>query len=321
MITLEYGHVQNASNLAVPNGSIVFQLNVDAEVTASPYGQVSSGVPITFQFDSTGNLQAGAKLYSNAELNPQNSLGLGTYYLVTFYDQNGAILNQEPLAWQFISVSLSYAQLASDTFQRADANPIGGNWTPLSTTGLWTVAQLISDEVYGTVVVPVGDGIASDSFYNAVTWPNDQWAETTIGSLLNFGTVGVSLRMATDGSQNEYSFIVQGDGVHQGSWEIQAVNGGAFTVLASGFLPTTAAGDIVRGEVQGNVLRMFYNGTLLGEVTDSSISSGAAGFAIEPSSVAVTDVAISSWRGGSILQFGNATVDISQMMPYLATGS
>jgi hypothetical protein len=106
MITLVNGNIQNASSLAVPNGSMALQLNIDATVIASPFGFVAARVPIVFQFDDTGNIlppagQTDAMIYSNAELNPQNSIGLGTYYLVTFYDADGARLNQSPMWWQF----------------------------------------------------------------------------------------------------------------------------------------------------------------------------------------------------------------------------
>ena len=85
IITLVQGNVQNASGLAVPNGSMTLQLNVDATVVAAPYGFVSGAIEINFQFDENGDLVQPAQIYSNAELQPQNEIGLGTYYLVTFF--------------------------------------------------------------------------------------------------------------------------------------------------------------------------------------------------------------------------------------------
>lgn len=106
MITLINGHVQNQSGMAVPDGSISFQLNVDAIVLASPYGIIPAEQVVVFQFDVNGNILPNspavvAQIYSNAELNPQNTSGLGTYYLVTFYDANGARINVRPIWWQF----------------------------------------------------------------------------------------------------------------------------------------------------------------------------------------------------------------------------
>src|SRR5579864_3171521 len=98
MITLINGFPQGPNSLIVPNGSIRFQLNIDATVIAAPGGFVAATEIVTFQFDATGHIQpnapaAAAQIYSNLELNPQNASGLGTYYLVTFYDQNGARIN------------------------------------------------------------------------------------------------------------------------------------------------------------------------------------------------------------------------------------
>jgi hypothetical protein len=126
-IILVNGHLQNAQALAVPNGSITFQLNCDATVVAAPYGFVPASAVISFQLDSSGDIlpptgSAAATLYSNKELNPQNSAGLGTYYLVTFYDQNGAALSQ-PMWWQF-------TQAANATVDIGEVIPfatVGGN--------------------------------------------------------------------------------------------------------------------------------------------------------------------------------------------------
>jgi len=101
MITLVNGDIQNSAGLFVPNGSISFQLNVDAQVIASPNGFVSGQLVVVFQFDGDGNLIPPAQLYSNLELNPRTPTGLGTYYLVCCYDANGARINRVPMWWQF----------------------------------------------------------------------------------------------------------------------------------------------------------------------------------------------------------------------------
>src|ERR1039458_6241370 len=94
MITLTNGRFENASGIFVPNGSISFSLNVDATVIAAPGGFVCADIPVVFQLDANGDLIQPAKIFSNEELNPQlSSTLLGTYYLVTVYDQNGARLN------------------------------------------------------------------------------------------------------------------------------------------------------------------------------------------------------------------------------------
>ena len=101
MITIEGGNIQDAGGIGIPNGSITLQLNVDATIIADPFGFVVAAKPVTFQFDSTGNLVQPAQIWSNKELNPQNDVGLGTYYRVTLYNANGARVNQTPMWWQF----------------------------------------------------------------------------------------------------------------------------------------------------------------------------------------------------------------------------
>lgn len=128
MITLINGNVQNPSSLAVPNGSISFQLNIDATVIAAPFGIIPGEQVITFQFNVNGDIlpnapAAAAQIYSNLELNPQNEVGLGTYYLVTFYDANGARINSAPMWWQF-------TQAANSTVDIGQVTPfatVGGN--------------------------------------------------------------------------------------------------------------------------------------------------------------------------------------------------
>lgn len=186
MITIINGHVQQTGNnasgatagIAIPNGSIKFQLNVDATVIASPGGFVASDSPITFQFDQNGNLVQPCLLWSNAELNPQNSLGLGTYYLVTLYDQNGAAINQVPMWWQFtessgtqvdISTMTAYAVTGGNvifypsSFQipTPTATSLGGVYSNAGATSQWiraintngsvTLSQPAFSDISGTI--------------------------------------------------------------------------------------------------------------------------------------------------------------------------
>lgn len=150
MINLTNGLPQGPDNLIVPNGSISFQLNIDGEVIAPPYGFVAADKIVVFQFNALGLIQpntgAAAQIYSNLELNPQNSMGLGTYYLVTFYDQNNARINKNPMWWQFQEVAGSTVDI--------------GSMTPYLTEGNVIFYPLISSMGSGTVtsVAFVGDG-------------------------------------------------------------------------------------------------------------------------------------------------------------------
>jgi len=155
MITLINGLPQGPNSLIVPNGSITLQLNVDASIIAAPYGFVPADVEIFFQFNAAGQIQpnapaTAAQIYSNAELNPQNSIGLGTYYLVTFYDANGARLNKVPLWWQFSQAANSTVDIGEMTAFMTEGNVI---YYPTIGTGGGTV----------TSVAFVGDGTVLSS--------------------------------------------------------------------------------------------------------------------------------------------------------------
>lgn len=120
--------MQSPAGLFVPNGQISFQLNIDATIVASPHGLIPASQVVIFQFDENGDIlpnspAAAAQIYSNQELNPQNSIGLGTYYLVTIYDANGARLNLSPMWWQF-------TEIANSTVDISEMTPfatVGGN--------------------------------------------------------------------------------------------------------------------------------------------------------------------------------------------------
>jgi len=123
MITLINLHLQNASSIFVPNGSISFSLNVDSTVIAAPGGFVSSAVPVVFQLDANGNLIQPCKIWSNEELNPQLSPTLlGTFYLVSIRDQNGAAISQ-PMWWQFPNTIGSTVDISQIT----PISTVGGN--------------------------------------------------------------------------------------------------------------------------------------------------------------------------------------------------
>jgi hypothetical protein len=150
-------------NTGIPNGYIRFQLNTDARVIAAPYGQVPASLIVTFQLDAAGNLIPTAQLYSNAELNPQlSSTLLATYYLVTFYDQNGAIINAVPMRWQFPEASGATVSIS----QMIAVSTVGGNViyypTPILTIASGAVnlnTALIASGAKSTIITIAAPGV------------------------------------------------------------------------------------------------------------------------------------------------------------------
>lgn len=189
MINLVGGGLQSASSLFVPYGSIAFNLNVDATVIASPFGFVSAPIPIVFQLDANGNIlpnapAATAQIWSNAELNPRNAAGLGTYYLVTFYSQAGARLNN-PMWWQFTQAAGATVNIS----QMTPVATVGGNvifYPTPSLGGNTTVTQLtVAAPNAGPFQVAHDLGQAPDAASiletlpgGSIYWQNPPWDAT-----------------------------------------------------------------------------------------------------------------------------------------------
>src|SRR5260370_30212149 len=83
-------------------------------------------------------------------------------------------------------------QIASDNFNRANANPISGSWAALALSG-FDHAQIVSNAVEG-------DALANcDMLYTGVTWPADQGAQLKVVSMSGSGYVGIVLRGTVGG--------------------------------------------------------------------------------------------------------------------------
>lgn len=151
-INLINGHVQGPGNVVVPNGSITLQLNMDASVIAPPGGQVLSSQVTTCQFDSSGNIVPTCAIWSNAELNPQNALGLGTWYWATFYDSNGTRVNSVAFPWAFPNSSGASVDISFMTLTATSSGTIyypSPAVAPVASTGVQWVAKTGSDSNNG----------------------------------------------------------------------------------------------------------------------------------------------------------------------------
>lgn len=238
MITLVNGLPQGPDSLIVPLGSISFQLNVDGEVIAPPYGFVSADKVVVFQFNAAGVIQpnppnAAAQIYSNLELNPQNSIGLGTYYLVTFYDQNGARINTSPMWWQFQNAANSTVDIGSMTPYFTEGNVI---FYPLISSFATPPGGASTDVQINLAGVFYGD---SGFTYNPIT-------QIVAASIFN-ATTGFTVSGAAPAGQflrgNGTNFVaatIQPGDVPSGTvtWD-QIGNAAGPLVLHNGASPTT----------------------------------------------------------------------------------
>lgn len=194
-------------------------------------------------------------------------------------------------------LALQLKMLASDNFQRANANPIGGNWTPLGVAGFGN-AQLLSNSFTAAAA-----GVNPDSFWNALAFPNDQWAQVTIATCTS-SDAGILLRGNTAAGGSGYRFIVN---TINNTWIVQSIVAGAVTNISTGNPITFTPGDVFTAAAIGTQLSFYQNGNLLGTFTDSNVSSGSPG-AIPFCPSVVTSVAITAWSGGSVVNPPNIIV-------------
>ena len=185
---------------------------------------------------------------------------------------------------------LNLVTLDSDTFQRANANPIGGNWTALTTP-----AQLTSH-----LVEVATAGTNGDSWWNARVYGNDQWAQVTAAVLVSGSDIGANTRTATGGANTTYkSQWSSGSGSLGGAGTllIRKIVAGSATTLTTISGLTVNLNDTISLIVNGTNIYAYWNTFLIGSATDSAIASGSPGF--ELFGVSVANAAISAWSGGT----------------------
>lgn len=189
--------------------------------------------------------------------------------------------------------TLNLQTLASDNFLRVDANPIGGNWSPLSTTSNFGTAQILSGKAASSAI-----GKNSDSWWNALPWAPDQWSQAVVSSCSAASFVGINLRNNTANAISAYRVYWTGALGTSGTWAIQSIIAGVGTNLASGSL-TLNAGDAMMATVIGTTLCFYLNGILVGIAAGNTDQvSGPPGFLLNPAT-AVVNAEITSWTGGS----------------------
>jgi hypothetical protein len=198
----------------------------------------------------------------------------------------------------FTGLSLNLTTLATDNFARANANPIGGNWTAIASGGGLGGSQILSDVVEpASLANPNGT-----SYYNAISWPNDQWATITAVALANNSAVlGSGVRENTSGSPNLY--LVKwnpssGQLGQSGVWTMVKRNAGTATTLATGTGMVVSASDTITCVVIGTNIYLYWNGYLVAAATDSALTSGAAGL-VNAVVTALSDSQLNGWSGGS----------------------
>lgn len=184
-------------------------------------------------------------------------------------------------------------QLAEDLFNRADSLDMGANWTNGPSEGDF---EIVSNEAR-----PFTNN-DSTNFYTAITWPENQYSEIEIGSVVgNTSTqgVGVACRGSTS-ARTHYRLVGNSTGYRL----IRRVAGVA-TQLSANSTPTFATGDRLRLEVRTNGANadwiILKNGVLVTSGSDTSPITDAGNAGISFSGADSVQGTINSWSGGDFI--------------------
>jgi len=236
----------------------------------------------------------GPDMADGAVFNPTLVVGSNTVYM--YY--GGSNFSQESQCFKFMLATanmgiqqlvqsneglLSSPQLAIDTFQRANENPLsgGGKWTNLGNN-----FQLLNKQASPTVL-----SAFSDATYSAIAWPADQYNEAVLG--------------AQSGTTPQMDLIVRFNGSidYDLLWQLAAGTSQTITLNAAGspigtFTATPRLLDVWRLEVIGTTINVYQNGTKLFTTTSSAVASGNPYIQARNGS-ALGQSGWSAWEGGN----------------------
>jgi hypothetical protein len=186
-------------------------------------------------------------------------------------------------------------QIASDNFQRANENPLsdGGNWS--------IAPGANAEKIVSNAVEPTIANAYCISYWNALSWPNNQYSEITIGSFTGAGYMGPAVRIETGGTQvNQYWGQLEYESNSTLLPRLVLDNNGSAINLIVGNIIPFSTGDVWRLSVMGTTLTLYQNAIQILTAMDSTFSSGAAGLG-HYSESAITSNTISAWDAGNLL--------------------
>ena len=121
------------------------------------------------------------------------------------------------------------------------------------------------------------------------------WTETTIGAEVSAGYIGTAFRTSLSGAETTYRAYG-----HAGTFSADKLVAGAFTLLENGLNYPFLAADKMTAAMVGTQVSIYQNGNLIVIFSDSSLSSGGAGFEVTGGS-ALSDTAVAAWAGGAVI--------------------
>lgn len=158
---------------------------------------------------------------------------------------------------------------AADHFDRANEDPLAGNWTAPDGS-VDSTFILTSDHIEGRF----GPNFQL-MYWNADGFANNQKSQVTISGGSNLTDAGtyaaVGVRIQASG-QSGYLF-----GIFAGDYKLRRLDSGIDVFLAATLPDVPTAGDVLRIEVNGTDVLGYLNNVLRSSATDATYSAGQAG--------------------------------------------
>ena len=258
---------------------------VPAPVAAFSGTPLSGTVPLSVAFTdaSTGTISSWSWNFGDGEAstlqNPtHNYVASGTYTVALTVTGPGGSDPETKVGYITANPAVF-----TDSFNRANENPLAGNWTTAPGCG---DLQLLTNQV-----IPVVESVISCAYWNANSFNPDQYSQLRLAAFR--ANVGPAVRIQTGGvSRNGYFAKI--DSVNQISL-MSNVNGSASVIPPSYTGLLLQANDVIKLQITGNTLELFINGVSQGTRTNSQFSSGVPGvwtfFLNGP---------LDDWEGGSL---------------------
>lgn len=166
-------------------------------------------------------------------------------------------------------------QLAVDTFQRVNENPLNpANWS-VAFGGVG--AGIDPLQVLSEACVPSVLNTECAEFYSGIATPNDQYAEVTLGPFTP-GTPGPIIFVR--GNDFSDGYFLEIDQLSDGSFLTQLgvqADEGLVAVILGTYGGKISAGDVVRLSATGSTVTATLNGVTIIQAVDANLTVGYCG--------------------------------------------
>ncbi len=208
------------------------------------------------------------------------------------------VLADEPVAYYRMNEA-EFSVIASDNFNRANEDPLAGDWT--TAVGDGGAMRIVSNVATKNATV---DANNDGAIYDGITFPDNQYSAAKLSVTSTNGVRrGPALFVRHAFSANT-SYRISVDHAASNNCNISRFLAGVRTTLLDFTQAWTDGAEwkiAVDGPASAARIRIYLNGTLLQTVTDnSSIASGYPGIGVSDQTD-VSNVVIDDWYAGEVL--------------------